>query len=74
MLRSANISGEVIAQFVVDTTGHADVRTFKALSSSHDLFTRAVRDVLPQMRFYAAETGGRKVKQLVQQAFKFNLQ
>jgi hypothetical protein len=26
------------------------------------------------MRFYPAETGGRKVKQLVQQAFKFAVQ
>jgi protein TonB len=50
------------------------MRTFKALSSSHELFTTAVRNVLPQMRFYPAETGGRKVKQLVQQAFKFSLQ
>lgn len=74
ILRSANITGEVVAQFVVDTTGRADMKTFKALSSSHELFTAAVRNALPQMRFYAAETGGRKVKQLVQQAFKFNVQ
>jgi protein TonB len=74
VLRSANVTGEVVAQFVVDTTGHAQMNTFKALSSSHDLFTAAVRNTLPQMRFYPAETGGRKVKQLVQQAFKFNVQ
>jgi protein TonB len=74
ILRSANITGDVVAQFVVDTTGRAEMRTFKALSSSHELFTAAVRNALPQMRFYAAETGGRKVKQLVQQAFKFNVQ
>lgn len=74
ILRSANVTGEVVAQFVVDTTGHAQMNTFKALSSSHELFTAAVRNVLPSMRFYPAETGGRKVKQLVQQAFKFSLQ
>jgi protein TonB len=74
ILRSANVTGEVVAQFVVDTTGRAEMRTFKALSSSHELFTAAVRNVLPSMRFYPAETGGRKVKQLVQQAFKFSLQ
>ena len=74
ILRSANVTGEVVAQFVVDTTGRADMRTFKALSTSHELFTAAVRNVLPSMRFYPAETGGRKVKQLVQQAFKFSLQ
>jgi protein TonB len=30
-----------------------------------------VRRALPQMRFLAAEVGGRKVKQLVQQPFMF---
>jgi periplasmic protein TonB len=74
ILRSANVTGQVVAQFVVDTSGRAEMRTFKALSSDHELFTAAVRNVLPSMRFYPAETGGRKVKQLVQQAFKFSLQ
>jgi protein TonB len=73
MLRSANVEGEVLAQFVVDTTGRADMSTFKILKSSHDLFTNSVRNVLPNMRFYAAEIGGRKVKQLVQMPFQFTL-
>ncbi len=73
MLRSANVEGEVLAQFVVDTTGRADMSTFKVLKSSHDLFTNSVRSVLPNMRFYAAEIGGRKVKQLVQMPFQFTL-
>jgi protein TonB len=73
MLRSANVEGEVLAQFVVDTTGRADMGTFKVLKSSHDLFTNAVRAALPSMRFYAAEIGGRKVKQLVQMPFQFAL-
>ncbi len=73
MLRSANVEGEVLAQFVVDTTGRADMSTFKILKSSHDLFTNSVRSVLPNMRFYAAEIGGRKVKQLVQMPFQFTL-
>src|SRR4051794_28702365 len=29
MLRSANVEGEVLAQFVVDTTGRAEMNTFK---------------------------------------------
>jgi len=67
------VEGEVLAQFVVDTTGRADMSTFKVLKSSHELFTQSVRNVLPQMRFYAAEIGGRKVKQMVQQPFTFAL-
>ncbi len=73
MLRSAGITGDVIAQFVVNEDGRADMRTFKALSSSHPQFTAAVKAALPQMRFYPAEVGGRKVKQLVQQSFTFSL-
>ncbi len=74
MLRSANVEGDVLAQFVVDTTGRAEVGTFKVLKSSHDLFTNAVKAALPNMRFYPAEVGGRKVKQLVQMPFVFSLQ
>jgi periplasmic protein TonB len=73
MLKSANIEGEVLAQFVVDTTGRYEPGTFKSLKSSHDLFTAAVKNALPNMKFYPAEVGGRKVKQLVQQPFTFTL-
>jgi protein TonB len=73
MLRSANVEGEVLVQFVVDTTGRVDMSQFKVLKSSHDLFTTSVRTSLSQMRFYPAEIGGRKVKQLVQQPFNFTL-
>lgn len=73
MLRSANVEGEVLVQFVVDTTGRVEMPTFKVLKTSHDLFTNAVRQALTTMRFYPAEIGGRKVKQLVQQPFNFTL-
>src|SRR5881227_2735318 len=63
MLKSANIEGEVLAQFVVDTTGRADMSQFKVLKSTHDLFTNAVKASLPNMKFYPAEVGGKKVKQ-----------
>jgi periplasmic protein TonB len=73
MLRSANIEGEVIAQFVVNQDGAADMSTFKVLKSSHDQFTAAVKSVLPRMKFLPAEVGGQKVKQLVQMPFVFAL-
>jgi hypothetical protein len=72
-LRSSGVEGEVQAQFVVGQDGRADVGTFKALKASHDLFTSAVRSALPNMRFYPAQLGGKKVKQLVQQSFQFKL-
>jgi protein TonB len=73
MLRSANVEGEVLAQFVVDTRGRVDMITFRVLRSSHELFTSAVRQHLSVSRYYPAEIGGQKVKQLVQQTFNFAL-
>jgi protein TonB len=73
MLESSHVEGDVLAQFVVDTAGRAEMSTFKVLQSSNDLFTSAVKNVLPNMRFYPAEAGGRKVKQIVQMPFKFTV-
>ncbi|MDQ6737535.1 MAG: TonB family protein [Gemmatimonadota bacterium] len=72
-LRSAAIEGEVDAEFVVDTTGRAEPGSLKITKSTNDLFSASVRSALPRMRFYPAEVGGRKVKQLVQQPFTFSI-
>lgn len=70
-LQAAGVEGTVIAQFVVNTDGTVDPRTFKALESPHELFTASVRRALADMRFTPAEAGGHRVKQLVQQPFVF---
>lgn len=72
-LRSASVEGVVHAQFVVDADGRYQEGTFKVIKSSHELFTQAVKDALPDMRFYAADVGGMKVKQFVQKTFTFSL-
>jgi periplasmic protein TonB len=71
VLESSRTEGTVLAQFVVDTLGRADMGTFKVLESSNDLFSASVRAAIQQWRFYPAEAGGRKVKQIVQQPLKF---
>ena len=73
ILRSASVEGQVLAQFVVDTTGRVEIATFRVITKTHDLFEASVRNALPRMRFLPAEVAGRKVKQLVQQPFQFNL-
>jgi len=73
MLRSAKVEGGVLAAFVVDTTGRAIPSTLKVLRSTHELFSDAVREALPQLMFSPATVGDRKVKQLVQMPFQFNL-
>ena len=71
ILRQAGVEGEVLAQFVVDTTGRAEMSSYKVLKATHELFGNAVKNALPGMRFIPAEVGGRKVRQLVQQPFSF---
>jgi len=73
MLRAAGVEGQVLAEFVVDSTGAARMDTFRVLSSDHDLFTVAVRRSLERMRFLPAEVGQRRVAQLVHQTFQFTL-
>jgi len=71
VLESSGIAGEVQAQFVVKSDGKADMDMFKVLKSTNELFTQAVKNVLPRMRFSPAQIGGKPVNQLVQQAFQF---
>ncbi len=71
VLESSGIAGEVQAQFVVSSSGKADMDSFKVLKSTNELFTQAVKNVLPRMRFSPAMIGGKPVNQLVQQSFQF---
>ena len=73
-LRASNTEGSVIAEWIVDTTGLADSTSFRVVSTSHPLFTRAVRDCLAGMKFRPAELAGQRVRQLVRQEFRFQLQ
>ncbi len=71
VLESSGIAGEVQAQFVVASSGKADMDSFKVLKSTNELFTQAVKNVLPRMKFSPAMIGGKPVNQLVQQSFQF---
>jgi outer membrane biosynthesis protein TonB len=70
-LRARARGGEVTCQFVVDTTGHVDMSTFEVVKASEPAYANQVKRVLPAMRFFAAEEGGHKVRQLVEQDFRF---
>lgn len=70
-LQRAKVEGRLVVQFVIDTTGHAEMSTFKVMQSDNDLFTEAVKAVLPVSRFYPAEVGGRHVKELVTEPYVF---
>lgn len=72
-LRAAYIEGEVLVQFAIDTMGVPDMSTFRPLKTTSPWFTSAVYGALPRMRFVPAELHGRKVRELVQQPYAFNL-
>lgn len=72
-LRDAGVEGQVLAQFVVGENGRYQGGTLKILNSSNPAFSAAVKDALPRMRFSAAQIGGKKVAQLVQMPFMFNI-
>jgi protein TonB len=70
-LRGARVEGQVIVQFVVDEKGQAQMSTFKVLKSNESQFSDAVKAAVSAMQFHPAQMNGKKVKQLVQQPFRF---
>jgi TonB family protein len=72
-LRAKGVQGEVLVEFAVDTTGHADSATFSVVTSTHPEFAQAVREALPRMLFTPAVAHGRRVRQLVRLPMKFKL-
>jgi TonB family protein len=72
-LRQAGIDGRVLVRFVVDTAGRIDPASVQVLQSTHELFTRAVRDALGGFRFKPAEVGRRRVPALAEMPFEFRI-
>jgi len=70
-LLEKRVQGQAIVQFVVDTTGQADVSSFSVVLASHPDFAAAVREALPGMKFASARIGTIKVRQLVELPFSF---
>jgi hypothetical protein len=55
-------AGHVVARFVIDSTGLADLRTLTIEDSPDTALARAVRSYLPQTHFIPAELHGCKVR------------
>jgi len=55
-------AGHVVARFVIDSTGLADLRTLTIEDSPDTALARAVRSYLPQTHFTPAELHGCKVR------------
>jgi len=72
-LRNMSMTGEVLVRFIVEPTGKVRPGSATVVRSSHPLFTKAVTDGLPLLRFYPARVGGIPVAQLVEEPFTFSL-
>jgi protein TonB len=72
-LMQAGVQGVVYAQFVVDSVGRADTLDLQVLETAEPQFVAAVKRALPQMKYKPAVFAGRRVNQLVQQAFVFRI-
>jgi TonB family protein len=68
-----NVSGQVLVEFVVDTSGAVILESISSISSTHLQFTDAVRHALRNARFSPARISGRAVRQLVQLPVKFEI-
>jgi TonB family protein len=73
LLRSANVTGQVSARFVVDTLGRVEQGSIAFEPGSDVLFESSVRRALLASRYSPAMTSGRRVRMLVRQDFAFRL-
>jgi TonB family protein len=72
-LLAQGAEGIVYAQFVVDTSGTVDTTSVRVLTSAHPEFEQSVRTALAHMRFRPAKRGTQRVRQLVEQHFRFTI-
>ena len=68
---SVGRGGTVVAEFVVDSTGRVLPDLIRVVGATNGAFADAVRSALPGARFRPAVLGGIRVRQLVQQVFRF---
>ncbi len=72
-LQRLGIGGSVMAQFVVDTTGHVEMESVRLLESTNLRFTESVLAALPRMLFRPAVLNGQKARQIVEVPFRFRV-
>ena len=71
MMRSANVEGTVLTEFVVDTNGAVIANTIRTLRSTHQQFTDAVQRVIRRTRGRPGRLRGRAVRAWVRYDFEF---
>jgi TonB family protein len=72
-LKTSDIEGAVVMQFIVDPTGSIEARSIHLVSSSHHEFTMTVVEYLRSVRYTPATRAGQPVRAWVRQKFEFRL-
>lgn len=72
-LRAAGVEADVDVEFVVDTTGRADMRTFAVIDATDPRFVTAVKDAVQNGSFASARIGDRRVRQVMPLVVTFTI-
>ncbi len=72
LLRRAGISGFVLVEFVIDTTGRVEPSSIRIVKSSHAAFEGPARDAIRKSLFRPGRVRGMAVRVLAQQQIDFN--
>jgi TonB family protein len=70
-LQALGIEGRVLVEFVIDTSGHVEPGSVRALESTHPAFEKAAHEAMIKSLFQPARLSGHPVRQLTRQAVKF---
>jgi protein TonB len=73
ILAQSRIGGHVLVEFTIDSAGVVDMASLRVLRSTNNLFTEAVRAVIPHLRFLPAQIGQHSVGVRVRQPFEFTV-
>lgn len=73
LLRSSQIEGRVILEFVVDTTGRVEPASVTTISSSHSQFERAARQALMTCRYRPATFNDQLTRVMVRLPYTFTI-
>jgi len=68
-LGPSGVHGRVVVRAVIDESGRLEPASISLVTSSSSAFERAVREVLPQLRFRPAQAGNQPVPALIELRF-----
>jgi TonB family protein len=71
VLQQIGLSGRVVLQFIVDTTGRVELASIHVMESTNQGFEVPARESVAAAVFHPARLGPRPVRQLAQQGVRF---